>query len=44
MDFIPISAFSNWSTKTIFDPEAMEEEEGSEEIAYHKPVLSDLGF
>ena len=43
IDFIPVSPFSNWGTKTIFDLEAVEEE-GSEEIAYLKPVLSELGF
>ena len=43
MDFIPLSPFLDWGTKTVFDPEAMEEE-GLEEIAYPKLVLSELGF
>ena len=42
MDFIPLSPFSDWGTKTVLDPEAMEEE--LEETAYPKPVLSELGF
>ena len=43
LDFIPLLPFSDWSTKTVLDPEAVEEE-GLEETAYHKPVLSELGF
>ena len=43
MDFIPLSPFSDWGTKTVFDPEAMENE-GLEETTYSKPVLSKLGF
>ena len=44
MDFIPLSHFSDWSTKIVFNLEAMEEGEGSKETAYPKPVLSELGF
>ena len=43
LDFIPLLPFSNWGTKIVLDLEA-EEEEGPEEIAYPKPVLSELGF
>ena len=43
LDFIPLSHFSDWGIKTVLDPEAVEEE-GLEEIAYPKPVLSELGF
>ena len=43
LDFIPLSHFSDLGTKTIFDPEAVEEE-GLEETAYPKPVLLELGF
>ena len=43
MDFIPLSHFSNWSTKTVFDPKVVEEER-SKETAYPKPVLSKLDF
>ena len=43
MDFIPLSSFSDWSTKTVFDPEVVEEE-GSKETTYPKLVLSELGF
>ena len=43
LDFIPLSLFSDFGTKTVFDPEAVEEE-GSEETAYPKPDLSELGF
>ena len=43
LDFIPLSPFSDWGTKTVLDPEAVEEE-GLEEIAYPKLVLSELGF
>ena len=43
LDFIPLSPFSDWDTKTVFDPEAVEEE-GLEETAYPKPILSKLGF
>ena len=43
LDFIPLLPFSDWSTKTVFDPEAVEEE-GPEETTYPKPVLSELGF
>ena len=43
LDFIPLLPFSDCGTKTVLDPEAMEEE-GPEETAYPKPVLSELGF
>ena len=43
LDFILLSLFSDWSTKTVFDPEAVEEE-GPEETTYPKLVLSELGF
>ena len=43
MNFVPLSPFLNWGTKTVFDPEAVEEE-GLKETAYPKPVLSELGF
>ena len=43
MDFIPLSPFSDWGTKKVFDLEAVEEE-GPEETAYPKLVLSELGF
>ena len=43
MDLIPLSPFSDYGTKTVLDPEAMEEK-GSEETTYPKPVLSELGF
>ena len=43
LDFIPLSSFSNYGTKIAFDPEALEEE-GLEETAYPKPILSKLGF
>ena len=39
LDFIPLSPFSNYGTKIVFDPEALEEE-GLEETAYPKPILS----
>ena len=41
--FIPLLPFSEWSTETVLDPEAMKEE-GLEETAHPKPVLSELGF
>ena len=37
MDFIPLSPFSDWGTKTVFDPEAMEVEK-PKETTYPKPV------
>ena len=43
LDFIPLSHFSDWGTKIVLDPEAMEEE-GLKETAYPKPVLSELDF
>ena len=43
LDFIPLSPFSDWGIKTVLDPEVVEEE-GPEETAYPKPVLSELGF
>ena len=43
LDFIPLSPISDWNTKTVIDPEAMENE-GLEETTYPKPVLSELGF
>ena len=43
IDFIPLSLFLDWGTKTIFDPKAMEEE-GLEESTYLKLALSELGF
>ena len=43
MDFIPLSPFSDWGTKKVFDLEAVEEE-GPEETVYPKLVLSELGF
>ena len=43
MDFIPLSPFSDWGTKIVFDPEAVEKE-GLVETTYPKPVLSKLGF
>ena len=43
LNFIPLSHFSDWGTKTVFDPEAVEEE-GPEETAYPKLVLSELDF
>ena len=43
IDFIPLSLFLDWVTKTIFDPKAMEEE-GLEESTYLKLALSKLGF
>ena len=43
LNFKPISPFSDWGTKTILDPEAMEEK-GLEETTYPKPILSELGF
>ena len=43
LNFLPLSPFSDWGTKTVLDLEAMEEE-GLEETAYPKPVLSELGF
>ena len=42
-DFIPLSHFSDWDTKTVLDPKAVEEE-GPEETTYPKPVLLELGF
>ena len=41
--FQPLSPFSDCGTKTVLDPEAVEEE-WPEETAYPKPVLSELGF
>ena len=43
MDFIPLSPFLDWDTKTVFDPEGVGEE-GLEESIYPKPALSELGF
>ena len=43
MDFIHLSHFSDCGTKKVFDPEVVEEE-GLEETAYPKLVLSELGF
>ena len=43
LDFIHLSFFSDWGTKTILDPEAVEEE-GPKETVYPKPFLSKLGF
>ena len=43
MDFIPLSPFSDWGTKTVLDPKAVEEE-GLEKTAYPKPILSELGY
>ena len=43
LDFIPLSPFSDWGIKTAFNPEVMEEE-GPEETAYPKPILSEIGF
>ena len=43
MDFIPLSPFSDWGIRIIFDLEAVEEE-GPEETTYPKLVLSELGF
>ena len=43
LDFIPLSPFSDYGTKTVLDPEAMEEK-GLEETTYPKPILSELGF
>ena len=43
MDFIPLSPFSDWGTKIVLDPEAVEKE-GPEETIYPKLVLSELGF
>ena len=43
LEFIPLLPFSDCGTKTVIDPEAVEEK-GQEEIAYPKPVLSELGF
>ena len=43
LDFIPLLSFSDWGTKTVIDPEAMEKER-PEETAYPKPVLLELGF
>ena len=43
LDFIPLSPFSDWGTKKVFDSEAVEEE-GQEETAYPKLVLSEIGF
>ena len=40
MDFLPLSTFSNWGTKTV----EVVEEERPEELTYPKPVLSELGF
>ena len=40
LDFLP---FSDYDTKTVIDPEAVEEK-GPEETAYPKPILSELGF
>ena len=43
MDFIPLTHFSDCGTKTVLDPEVVEDE-GLEETAYPKPVLSKLDF
>ena len=43
MDFIPLSPFSDWGTKTILDLEAVEEG-GLEETTYPRPILSEPGF
>ena len=43
MDFIPLSPFSDWDTRTVLDLESMEEE-GPKKITYPKPVLSELDF
>ena len=43
LDFIPLSPFSDWGTKIVLNLEAVEEK-GTEETAYPKPVLSELGF
>ena len=39
MDFIPLSPFSNYGTKIVFDPKAVEDE-GPEESTYPKTALS----
>jgi len=39
----PLSPFSDWGTKIVFDLEAVEEE-GPEESTYPKLALSELGF
>ena len=41
--FHTLSPFSDWSTKKVFDLVAVEEE-GQEETAYPKLILSELGF
>ena len=38
LDFIPLSPFSDWGTKTVLDLEVVEE------TAYPKPVLSEQAF
>ena len=43
LDFIPLSPFSDYGTKTVLDLVAVEEE-GSVETTYPKPVLSKLDF
>ena len=43
LDFIHLSPFSDYDTKTVIGPEAVEEK-GPEETAYPKPILSELGF
>ena len=43
LDFIPLLPFSDYSTRTVLNPEAVEEK-GSEETAYLKLVLSELDF
>ena len=43
LNFIPLLPFSDCGTKTVLDPEAVEEK-GLEETEYPKLVLSELGF
>ena len=43
LDFIPLSPFSDCGIKTVLDLEVVKEE-GLEETAYPKLVLSELGF
>ena len=43
LNFIHLSPFSDCGTKIVFDPEAVEDE-GPDETAYPKLVLSELCF
>ena len=43
LNFIHLSPFSDWGTKIVFDPGVVEDE-GPDETAYPKLVLSELCF